>query len=55
MDFVGLAVALTVFALFHHVIPVYGGGAKLHIVNVGAESADAPFPRAARRSAPCGQ
>lgn len=42
MDFVGLAVALTVFALFHHVIPVYGGGAKLHIVNVGAESADAP-------------
>jgi len=40
MDFLGLVVALNVFALFHHVIPVYGGGAKLHIVSVGAENAD---------------
>lgn len=36
LDVLGLAVALNVFALFHHVLPVYMGKAKLHIVSVDA-------------------
>lgn len=36
LDVFGLMLALVVFALFHHVLPVYGGGAKRHIVSVGA-------------------
>lgn len=39
LDILGLAIALVLFALFHHVLPVYGGGAKLHIVSVGSEGA----------------
>ena len=34
LDVLGLAVALNVFALFHHVLPVYLGTAKQHIVSV---------------------
>ena len=33
-DIVILGLALVVFALFHHVLPKYGGGSKLNIVNV---------------------
>ena len=52
LDVIGLAVALNVFALFHHVLPVYLGNAKRHIVSVeavgarssAADAVDTPAP-----------
>lgn len=50
LDVLGLMLALVVFALFHHVLPVYGGGAKQHIVSVGAEALTTVNP--ARQTSP---
>lgn len=36
-DILILGIALVVFALFHHVLPKYGGGPKLSIVDVGKQ------------------
>jgi exopolysaccharide biosynthesis protein len=55
MDVVALIVALNVFALFHHVLPVYLGSAKKHIVSVSAPSpvaTAAPAAEAAASQAP---
>lgn len=41
LDVLTLGVALCVFALFHHVLPKYGGGPKLSIVNVQPSGNDA--------------
>ena len=43
LDLFGLAVALNVFALFHHVLPVYIGKAQMHIISVGLVTTD-PSP-----------
>jgi hypothetical protein len=40
LDFLGLAVALNIFALFHHVLPTYIGKSQMHIVSVGSAAVD---------------
>ena len=52
LDAVGLVLALVVFALFHHVLPVYGGGAKKHIVSVGTAARATLGPAAQASNTP---
>ena len=42
MDLLALGVALSIFALFHHVLPIIGDGAIKHIVNVDAQTPSPP-------------
>jgi hypothetical protein len=50
LDVLTLGVALCVFALFHHVLPKYGGGPKLNIVNVQPSGTDAAAQNASPRA-----